>query len=428
MSRLRTILFPGLTALAALAAGFGCARKPVEAPVRIGRSSVLEDTGRFQAEAVGAGWKGTPWISHVCIVDLDQDGLPGILASDDHLNAIVWLKQTPSGKFTESILSDELPGVVHMEAVDMNGTGHLDLLIACMGEVFPNNDKIGSIYILENDGHQHFKKHLIADHIARVTDVQAADLDGDGKLDLAVGQFGYTQGEIRWMRNLGNWNFESHILLSKSGTINVCVADMTGHGHKDIVAVVSQQWEEIYLFQNDGSGNFTDKVLFGSTNEDYGSSGISLCDINHDGRPDILYTNGDGFAYAEPGRRPWHGVQWLENLGDGLFRYHRIGNLPGAYSPVGIDLDGDGVMDIVCVSGFNDWKNPNAASLVAFMNDGHQNFTMHVLAHAPIEQITCAAGYLDRSGVPSIVTGGFSAYPPFERMGRITVWRQRPRK
>jgi len=52
--------------------------------------------------------------------------------------------------------------------------------------------------------------------------------------------------------------------------------------------------------------------LFGSTNEDFGSSGISLSDLNRDGRPDILYSNGDGFGYADPGKRPWHGLQWLE--------------------------------------------------------------------------------------------------------------------
>ena len=226
------------------------------------------------------------------------------------------------------------------------------------------------------------------------------------------------------MENKGNWQFESHNLLNLSGTINVCVADMNGDGSLDIVAVVSQQWEEIHLFRNDGDGHFTDKILFGSTNEDYGSSGISLCDLNRDGRPDILYTNGDGFAYADPGLRPWHGVQWLENLGDGAFKFHRIANLPGAYSPVGIDLDGDGATDIVCSSGFNDWKNPQAVSLVAFMNDGKMNFTPHVLAHAPIQLVTCAAGDLDGSGRPALVTGGFYSYPPFDRMGRITLWRQ----
>jgi hypothetical protein len=121
-------------------------------------------------------------------------------------------------------------------------------------------------------------------------------------------------------------------------------------------------------------------------------------------------------------------VQWLENLGNGFFKYHRIGNLAGAYSPIGVDLDGNGVMDIVCVSTFNNWKDPKAASLVVFKNDGKQNFTMHVLARDPIEQITCAAADLDGSGLPSIVTGGFTAYPPFERMGRIIVWRQKHRK
>ena len=320
-----------------------------------------------------------------------------------------------------------LTAPVHVQAVDMNGTGHYDLLVACMGEFFPNNDKIGSVIILENDGQQHFTRRVIAEHIPRVTDVQAGDFDGDGKLDLVIAEFGYDQGEIRWMRNLGNWQFEGHVLLSLSGTINVCVADMNGDHTPDIVAVVSQQWEEVHLFENDGQGNFKGKILFGSTNEDYSSSGISLCDLNRDGRPDILYTNGDGFAFADPGKRPWHGLQWLENLGGGAFRFHRVGDMAGAFSPVGVSLDGDGIMDIVCVSGFNDWKDPAAASLVVFKNDGKMNFTQQVLAHAPIQLITCAAGNLDGSGRPSFVTGGFYSYPPFDRMGRLTLWRQKPR-
>jgi hypothetical protein len=314
---------------------------------------------------------------------------------------------------------------VHVEAVDIDGDKDLDLLVACMGEIFPNNDKIGSIIILENDGAQNFTKHLIADKIARVTDVRTGDFDGDGRLDLAVAQFGYDQGEIRWMRNLGNWQFESRTLLNLSGAINVCVADLNGDRTLDIVAIVSQQWEEIHLFENNGAGEFTNKIIFGSTNEDYGSSGISLCDLNRDGRPDILYTNGDGFAYADPGKRPWHGLQWLENVGGGSFRFHRIGDLPGAYSPVGVDFDGKGVIDIVCTSGFNDWKNTDARALVVFKNDGKMNFTMHVLAHEPIQLITCAVGDLDGSGRPSIVTAGFYSYPPFERMDRLTLWRQK---
>jgi hypothetical protein len=401
----------------------GCGRRDPNQKTVSSRPAVVIDTQRFVPEAIGGPLEGKPWISHVSIVDLDGDGRPDILACDDKKLAVVWLRQDAAGKFEEITLAEGLPSPVHVEAVDMNGDGHLDLLVACMGEVFPNNDKIGSVVILENDGHQHFIKHVIIDHVARVTDIRAGDFNGDGKLDLAVAQFGYDQGEIRWMENLGNWQFKSHNLLNLSGTINVCIADMNGDGTLDITALVSQQWEEIYLFENDGHGNFTNKILFGSTNEDYGSSGISLCDLNGDGRPDILYTNGDGFAFADPGQRPWHGVQWLENKGNGFFAFHRIGNVPGAYSPVGVDLDGDGNMDVVCTSGFNDWKDPKAVSVVAFFNDGKQNFTEHILAYSPIQLITCAAGDIDGSGRKVLVTGGFYAYPPFDKMSRITLWR-----
>jgi hypothetical protein len=388
---------------------------------------VVADTGRFTPEPIGVPFEGKPWISHVNVVDLDRDGLPDILFCDDKLNAVVWLRQTEPGKFSESVLMDGLAAPVHVEAVDMDGDGDLDLLVSCMGEVFPNNDTIGSIVILENDGHQHFTKHVIADHVMRVTDIRAGDFDGDGRLDLAVGQFGYDQGQIQWMRNLGNWQFEGHVLCSLSGTINVCVADMNGDHTLDIVALISQQWEEIHLFENNGKGDFKEKILFGSTNEDYASSGLSLCDLNRDGRPDILYTNGDGFAYADPGKRPWHGLQWLENLGGGSFKFHRLGDMSGAFSPLGVSLDGNGIMDIVCVSGFNDWSDPEAASLVVFKNDGQMNFTQHVLAHAPIQLISVGAIDLDGSGRPALVTGGFYSYPPFDRMSRITLWRQNPR-
>lgn len=414
-------------ALATFALGLfllaGCAPTEPARTALPAQPAVVKDLARFTRESIGNPFEGKPWISHVNLADLDRDGRNDILACDDKLNAVVWLRQTAPGKFTESTVMAGLPSPVHVEAVDMDGDADLDLLVACMGEVFPNNDKIGSVIILENDGRQNFTKRVIAERIARVTDIRAGDFDGDGRLDLAVAQFGYDQGEIRWMRNLGGWKFESKILLNLSGTINVCVADLNGDRTLDIVALVSQQWEEVHLFSNDGRGNFTGKILFGSTNEDYGSSGISLCDLNRDGRPDVLYTNGDGFAYADPGKRPWHGVQWLENVGDGNFRYHRIADLPGAYAPVGVDLEGRGVMDIVCVSGFNDWQNPEAAALVAFRNDGKMNFTMHVLAHAPIQLITCAAGDLDGSGRPSLVTAGFYSYPPFDRMDRITLWR-----
>ncbi|MGH7997413.1 MAG: FG-GAP-like repeat-containing protein, partial [Opitutaceae bacterium] len=406
------------------------AAAPLRMPELRASAAAVDETAEWQPEAIGEPIGDYPWIAQVTTCDLDGDGLVDVLACDCRKGEVVWLRQTQRGKFKEIVLASGIPAPVHVTPVKggIYGSGHTDLIVSSMGEVFPDNDRIGAIYILENDGHEHFKKHLIADHIARVTDVEVGDLAGNGRKDLAVGCFGYDQGEILWMENEGNWKFKSHPLLDLSGTINVCIADFCGHHANDIAAVVSQQWEEIYLFQNDGRGHFTPKILWGSTNQDYGSSGISACDLNEDGRPDILYTNGDGFGPAAvAGPRPWHGVQWLENLGNGQFAYHRVANLPGAYSPVGVDLDGSGAMGILVVSAFANGaaEVPRNPSLVWYRNDGHEHFTPHILARTPKDQITVAVGDLDGTGRPVIVTGGFYVYPPYDHMGRITLWRRR---
>ena len=367
--------------------------------------------------------KSKPWVTHAKIVDLDADGLKDVIFCDAKLNYVCWIRQGPKGTYTESKLGSMIRGPAHVWPCDIDLDGDLDLLVAQMTMIFPNNDKIGAVVVLENDGQQNFTNHVLVEKIARVCDVRGGDLDGDGDIDLSVAQFGYDDGEIRWMENKGNWEFESHIIQSLSGAIHTPIVDIDKDGDLDIVALVSQEWEEIYIFENDGKGNFKARLIYGSTNEDFGSSGISMVDLDKDGDEDILFTNGDAFDYIPPGPRPWHGVQWVENKGGFEFEYHRIGDYPGAYFANAADIDKDGDLDICVVSSFNQWDQPEAMSMVWYENDGNMNFTYHDITSDPTHLLVLDSGDMDGDGWVDFVSGGFYAYPPFDRMGRIVLWR-----
>lgn len=376
----------------------------------------------LEKSAIGQEFTEPPLIAHIQSVDLDDDGLLDVIVCDDRGNFVSWIKQNPVGVFTEIILAGDLIAPAHVEVKDFDGDGDNDLMVGVLGMLFPNNDKIGSVVILENDGQQNFIKHIAAEKIARVSDVRAGDLDGDGDLDLAVAQFGYDDGETRWIENKGNWKFESHILQYLSGPINVEIVDIDSDNDLDIISLVSQEWEEIYCFINDGKGQFQPNLLYGSSNQDYGSSGISLCDMDKDGDVDVLYTNGDAFDYMPPQGRPWHGVQWLENMGNLKFEFHRICSFTGATNVRAADIDNDKDVDLFAVSAFNIWDSADSFSFIWLENDGKQSFIKHEITKNPTHLLTCEPGDFNNDGLIDVITGGMHTYPPFDRLGRITLW------
>jgi len=371
---------------------------------------------------IGMDYDTKPMISHVLVEDLDEDGLLDVIVCDALDNFVSWIRQYPANTYTERVLATELIGPAHTQAFDFDGDGDKDLLVAVLGLLYPSNDKIGSIVYLENDGNYNFKKHIVIERIARVSDVRAGDLDGDGDMDLAAAQFGYDDGETRWMENLGNGEFKTHMLQNLSGPINVEIVDIDEDGDLDIISLVSQEWEEIYCYINDGSGNFRMKLLWGSDNEDFGSSGISLYDLNQDGKLDILYANGDAFDYIPPQGKPWHGLQWFENKGNLDFEYHRLCDLVGAYSLHPGDADKDGDLDLFAVSAFNLWEDPAAQSFIWLENVGNMEYIRRDITNDPTHLMVMQTGDFNKDGFVDFVTGGMYPYPPFDRMSRITLW------
>jgi hypothetical protein len=362
-----------------------------------------------------------PLISHVAVVDLDRDGLVDVLACDALRDRVVWIRQSPKGTYTEQLIAG-VAAPAHVEPVDFDGDGDLDLVVAALGFLFPNNNRVGSVIVLENDGRQRFASHYVADRVARVADARAADFDGDGDLDISVAGFGYDDGETSWLENKGGWKFEQHVLQRLSGGINAIPSDINGDGALDIVALISQEWEEIWAFVNDGRGRFSPRLLWGSTNPDFGSSWLTIADLDRDGDPDLLYANGDAFEYAAPNSRPWQGVQWLENTGPLKFELHRMADLQGATSPQAADLDNDGDLDVALVTANSDWDDPQAPSALWLENDGRMMFSPRPIGTSPTHLNTLAAGDLDGDGRLDLVTGGMHISRPYDRLGRVTAW------
>src|SRR5262249_48601645 len=160
---------------------------------------------------------------------------------------------------------------------DLDGDNVPDILVANLGSFEAIDSKVGSVVWLRGKGDGTFTPITLLEGVGRVADVQAADLLGNGKLDVVVAVFGWRNtGELIYLENqTTDWSkpkFVPKVLDHRHGPIQVYLEDIDGDGKRDIVTVLGQEHEEIVAFLNRGEGKFEKKTLYQAPHPAYGSS------------------------------------------------------------------------------------------------------------------------------------------------------------
>ncbi|MBI4606570.1 MAG: VCBS repeat-containing protein, partial [Planctomycetes bacterium] len=222
---------------------------------------------------------------------------------------------------------------------DLDGDGSLDLATASQGDV--------SVFLNRGDGTFEAAVSYIAG--SNPGSLLAADLDGDGSLDLATAFWACSgcnptpnRGTVSVLLNQGDGTFLDAVrYLVGINPRSLIAADIDGDGSLDLATANfgcpgcnPPQRGDISVLLNQGDGTFMDAVSHAA-----GSSPWSViaADLNGDGRPDLATAN-----YGV-------GVSVLLNQGDGTFldagSYAAVGSLIAA------DLNADGSLDLATEGG-----------------------------------------------------------------------------
>jgi len=387
-----------------------------------------------------------PVVANVRFFDLDGNGRLEIVVCD--MGHGVVLLGDPASRPGELREIAKIPNPDHAEMVDLDKDGRQDLLVANLGDFMPGDHEKGSVVWLRQTGPMTFEPHVLVDRIARTADVQAADFDGDGDLDLVVAAFGWHSvgGLFVYENETTDWSkpsFTGYPVDARPGGIHVPPVDLNGDGLMDFVGLVSQQFEHVVAFINRKRGGFRPETIFRAVVPVWGSSGIQLVDMDKDGDVDLLMTNGDSLDDFTV--RPFHGVRWFENTGEFPWVQHDLATMPGVHRAQAADMDGDGDLDVVACAFLPNAEHPafqlierqgNLAPLtsVGWLEQTTPGvFELHSLETGRLTHTTLDIGDFDGDGDMDLVTGNFIGFTftksdtGFKSDAWVEVWENKGR-
>ncbi len=197
--------------------------------------------GKYQKEVLRA----LPGAIKTELVDFDKDGqldIVALMAQGDE--GLFWYRNLGNGSFEEVRLLSFLPlnGSQYFELHDFSGDGDLDILYVCgdNADQTPILKDYHGIYIYINDGSYQFEQKYFYP-LNGAYKAMAHDYDLDGDFDIASISFfpdyiSYPEESFVYLENLGGWEFRDYSFenASQGRWIVMDAADMDADGDIDI--------------------------------------------------------------------------------------------------------------------------------------------------------------------------------------------------
>ena len=280
------------------------------------------------------------------VVDMDGDGdLDWVVGRRD--GAVSWFEYQGPNNWTRRTIGNNADSDVGGTAFDVDGDGDIDQVS-------------GNILYL-NNGSNSFTRHNVG--TLRSHDTVAADMDGDGILDI-VAMTDATSNGLRWYKRPNNVanitnNWQQTIIGPgvHGGIDPLGVGDIDGDGDNDVVR--STGW-----FENQNNGaTWVPHLTSGGSDLINGGNGGQypdttkswIIDMDGDGDNDIVMASAD----SESGTG-W--VRWFRNLNGNGLSWETISvaeNQDDMHSLIVADFDNDGDVDIFSGDGPNTGENNN---------------------------------------------------------------------